>query len=129
MIAGPVVFDDVAKGHRNGWARDGMGLPQSYIPRNAGRLGLSRDGAAGVAEGGRRTMPWTRLDPAGVIQHLRAEWDRAAPGDEALAERALAQLREELLSGRCIAVQDGQGRTFIGTPDEAAEHMMASADR
>ena len=73
-------------------------------------------------------MPWTRLDPAGVIQHLRAEWDRAAPGDEALAERALAQLREELSSGRCIAVQDGQGRTFIGTPDEAAEHMMASTD-
>ena len=73
-------------------------------------------------------MPWTRLDPAGVVRHLRAEWDRAAPGDEALAERALAHLREELLSGRCIAVQDGQGRMFIGTPDEAAEHMMTSAD-
>ena len=73
-------------------------------------------------------MAWTRLDPAGVVRHLRAEWDRAAPGDEALAEQALAHLREELLSGRCIAVQDGRGRTFIGTPDEAAEHMMASAD-
>ena len=51
-------------------------------------------------------MPWTRLDPAGVIRHLRAEWNLAAPGDEALAERALAHLREELLSGRCIAVQE-----------------------
>ena len=73
-------------------------------------------------------MSWTRLDPAGVVRHLRAEWDRAAPDGEDLAERALAHLREELLSGRYIAVQDGQGRTFIGTPGEAAEHMMASAD-
>ena len=73
-------------------------------------------------------MPWTRLDPAGVIQHLRAEWDRAAPDGEDLAEQALAHLRKELLSGRYIAVQDGQGRTFIGTPDEAAEHRLASAD-
>ena len=73
-------------------------------------------------------MPWTRLDPAGVIRHLRAEWDWAAPGGEDLAEQALAHLREELLSGRYIAVQNGQGRTFIGTPDEAAKHMMASAD-
>ena len=73
-------------------------------------------------------MPWTRLDPAGVIRHLRAEWDRAAPGGEDLAEQALAHLREELLSGRYIAVQDNHGHTFIGTPDEAAEHMMAGAD-
>ena len=72
-------------------------------------------------------MPWTRLDPAGVIRHLHAEWDRAAPDGEDLAEQALAHLREELSSGRCIAVQDDRGCTFIGTPDEAAEHMMASA--
>lgn len=77
--------------------------------------------------GGYRGMPWTRLDPAGVIRHLRAEWDEAGPVGDELAERALAHVREELLSGRYVAVQDGRGHTFIGTPDEAAEHMMGQA--
>lgn len=72
-------------------------------------------------------MPWTRLDSAGVIRHLRAEWDENAPDGDELSERALAHVREELLSGRYVAVQDGRGHTFIGTPEEAAEHMMEQA--
>lgn len=43
-------------------------------------------------------MPWTRLDPAKVAPLLRAAWDPASPSDEALAEEALARLREELRS-------------------------------
>ena len=70
-------------------------------------------------------MPWTRLDPAKVAPLLRAAWDPASPSDEALAEEALARLREELRSGRFIAVQDHLGRTFIGTPEEAVERMLA----
>lgn len=73
-------------------------------------------------------MPWTRLDPAGVIRHLRAAWDRSVPESEDFAERALAHVREELLSGRYVAVQDGRGHLFIGTPEKAAEHMMDSTD-
>ena len=56
---------------------------------------------------------------------LRADWDRSAPGDEALAAQALAHLREALSSGRYVAVQDELGRTFIGTPEEAVERMLA----
>ena len=33
------------------------------------------------------------------------------------------------VTGSWLPHSTGQGRTFIGTPDEAAEHMMASADR
>jgi hypothetical protein len=73
-------------------------------------------------------MPWTRLDGAVVARALRAAWDDPYPEAEALAEQALAHLREELLSGRFIAVQDHLGHTFIGTPSEAAEHMMAASD-
>ena len=70
-------------------------------------------------------MPWTRLEAAMVARTLRAAWDDPFPDAEALAEQALAHLREELLSGRFIAVQDHLGHTFIGTPSEAAEHMLA----
>ncbi len=79
-----------------------------------------------VEDGG--GMPWTRLDGAMVARTLRAAWDNPSPDADALAEQALAHLREELLSGRFIAVQDHLGRTFIGTPSEAAEHMMAASD-
>ena len=67
-------------------------------------------------------MPWTRLNPAAVVQQLRAEH---GPGDEGAAEQALAHLRDALLSGAYIAVEDDQGHTFIGTEAEAVEHMMA----
>lgn len=73
-------------------------------------------------------MPWTRLEAAVVARALRAAWDDPAPDAEALADQALAHLREELLSGRFIAVQDHLGRTFIGTPSEASEHMLAASD-
>ena len=66
-------------------------------------------------------MPWTRLNSAKVAEQLRADHD---PDLKVLAEEALEHMREELLSGRYIAVQDHGGHTFIGTPDEAAEHMM-----
>jgi len=67
-------------------------------------------------------MPWMRLNPAAVIQQLRAEH---GPGDENAAEQALAHLREALLSGVYIAVEDDEGHTFIGTEAEAVDHMMA----
>ena len=69
-------------------------------------------------------MPWKRLDNAVVARVLRAAWDAPAPDGEALAEQALAYMREQLLDGRYVAVQDHLGRTFIGTPEEAAERMM-----
>ena len=62
-------------------------------------------------------MPWTRLNPAAVIQQLRAEH---GPGDEAVAEQALAHLRENLLSGAYVMVEDSlSGPTFVGTEAEA----------
>ena len=44
-----------------------------------------------------------------------------------LTGHMLAHLREQLLSGAYVAVQDHTGRTFIGTPEEALEHMMDDA--
>ena len=73
-------------------------------------------------------MAWTRLDSAVVARALRAACDDPFPDAGAVAEQALAHLREELLSGRFVAVQDHLGHTFIGTPSEAAEHMMAAGD-
>lgn len=67
-------------------------------------------------------MPWTRLDPAVVVQQLRAEH---GPGDEDAAEQALAHLRENLLSGAYIVVENDRGDTFLGTEAEAVEFMMA----
>jgi len=71
-------------------------------------------------------MPWTRLDPAALVLHLRFECDPASPDDDALARKAIAHLREALLTGKYIAVQNEEGRTFIGTRDEAAEYMMGT---
>ncbi len=72
-------------------------------------------------------MPWMRLNPAVVVQQLRAEH---GPGDEAIAEQALAHLRENLLSGAYIVVENSvSGHTFVGTPAEAAEHMMMHSER
>ena len=72
-------------------------------------------------------MPWTRLNPAAVVQQLRAQH---GPGDEELAEQALAHLRAALLSGVYIAVENSvSGHTFVGTPDEAAEHMMTHSEQ
>lgn len=54
-------------------------------------------------------MPWTRLNPAVVVQQLRVQH---GPGDEAAAEQALAHLRAALLSG-AIAVQNEVAETRI----------------
>ncbi len=74
-------------------------------------------------------MPWMRLDPAALISHLRFECDPASPDDDALARKAIAHLREALLTGEYIAVQNEEGRTFIGMQDEAAEHIMGTVGR
>jgi hypothetical protein len=64
-----------------------------------------------------------RLNPALVVQQLRAQH---GPGDEAIAEQALAHLRENLLTGAYVVVEDSlSGATFVGTEAEAVEFMMA----
>jgi hypothetical protein len=64
-----------------------------------------------------------RLNPAAVVQQLRAEH---GPGDKAIAEQALDHLREGLLSGAYVVVEDSlSGATFVGTEAEAVEFMMA----
>jgi len=71
-------------------------------------------------------MPWMRLNPAAVVQQLRAEHGL---GDEDAAEQALALMRDALLSGVYIAVEDSaSGRTFVGTETEAVEYMMAHSE-
>ena len=71
-------------------------------------------------------MPWMRLNPAAVVQQLRAQH---GPGDEGAAEQALAHLRAGLLNGIYIAVEESaSGHTFVGTPAEAAEHIMAHSE-
>ena len=52
-------------------------------------------------------MPWTRLNPAVVVQQLRAQH---GPGHRDAAEQALAHLRAALLSG--AAVENDQGHTL-----------------
>jgi len=69
-------------------------------------------------------MGWRRLDPVQVARQLRAAFDRPEAGTAELAEAVLAHARLQLLGGHYVAVQDDDGQTFIGTPDEAAEHMM-----
>ena len=71
-------------------------------------------------------MPWMRLNPVLVVQQLRAEH---GPGDEANAEQALEHLRAALLSGVYVAVENERGHTFVGTPAEAAEHMMTNNEQ
>ena len=72
-------------------------------------------------------MPWTRLSSEKIAAQLRFEVMPAGPDDAGQAERALDHLRGQLISGRFVAIQDHEGRLFIGTPDEAAERMMGSA--
>ena len=68
-------------------------------------------------------MTWTRLNLALVVQQLGAEH---GSGDEGAAEQALARLRENLLSGAYVMVEDSlSGATFVGTEAEAVEYMMA----
>ncbi len=69
-------------------------------------------------------MGWRRLDAAHVARQLRAAYDRPEAGTEELTVMALAHMRSQLLSGEYVAVQDDDGETFIGTPEEAVEHMM-----
>ena len=71
-------------------------------------------------------MPWTRLNPAKVAEQLRAEVAPIVLDGAQKAEQALSHLRDQLISGQYVAIEDHEGRTFIGTPEEAAEHMMGS---
>ncbi len=71
-------------------------------------------------------MPWTRLKPHVVADALRLDYEPGSAEDEAAAAQALDHLREQLMTGGYVAIQDHQGHTFIGTPDEATERMMAS---
>lgn len=71
-------------------------------------------------------MPWTRLKPHAVAGALRLDYEPGSAEDEAAADQALDHLCEQLQTGAYIAIQDGQEHTFIGTPDEATERMMAS---
>jgi len=72
-------------------------------------------------------MPWRRLNPAGLIPQLRFEHDPTNPEDKALAVQATAHLREALLTGEYVAMQNESGHTFIGTEDEASEYILESA--
>lgn len=69
-------------------------------------------------------MAWMRVPPHHVLPHLRAE---ASPDDVEVAQQALAHLRERLLDGTYVVIQHGDGRLFIGTEQEAVEHMMENA--
>ena len=71
-------------------------------------------------------MPWTRLQPDKVANAIRFDYDPGSAADDAIAAQALDHLREQLATGGYVAIQDHCGQTFIGTPDEAVERMMAS---
>ncbi len=71
-------------------------------------------------------MPWIRMNPLKVAEELRAEVAPVVPDALQLGEQALIHLRDQLLSRQYVAMQDHEGRTFIGTPEEAAEHIMGS---
>lgn len=73
-------------------------------------------------------MSWTRLNPVKVAEELRAVVAPVGPDALQLGEQALIHLRDQLLSGQYVAMQDHEGRTFIGTPEEAAEHIIGSDD-
>jgi len=60
---------------------------------------------------------WTPITPAG---------GQSSTPILTLARKAAARLREALLAGEYIAVQNEEGRTFIGTQDEAAEYIMGT---
>jgi len=84
-------------------------------------------GGFGMGDGG--GMSWKRLDSAVVARALRAAWDAPAPDGDVVAAEVLAHMREQLLGGHFVAVQDHLGQIFIGTPEEAAEHMMETGQR
>ena len=69
-------------------------------------------------------MPWRRLNPAAVADALWLDHEPGSTEDEATAAQALDHLRQQFATGSYVT--DHEGRTFIGTPDEAAEHMMAA---
>ena len=69
-------------------------------------------------------MPWTRLEPDVVADALQLDHDPGTAADEAAAAQALDHLREQLMTGGYVAIQDHRGQTFIGTLDEAVERMM-----
>ncbi len=71
-------------------------------------------------------MPWMRLEPHAVADALRLDFEPASAEDAAAAKQALDHLRQQLATGGYVAIQDHEGHTFIGTPDEATERMMAS---
>lgn len=71
-------------------------------------------------------MPWTRLKPDLVADTLRLDYEPGSAADEAVAAQALNHLREQLMIGGYVAIQDHCGQTFIGTLDEAVERMMDS---
>ena len=73
-------------------------------------------------------MAWRHLNPAQVARELRAAVDQPEAGRTELMELALRHLRSRLLSGEYVVVQDDEGRTFIGTPEEASQHMMDGCD-
>jgi len=71
-------------------------------------------------------MPWTRLEPDVIADALRLDYDPDSASDQAAAAQALDHMREQLVTGGLVAIQDHRGQTFIGTLDEAVERMMAS---
>lgn len=71
-------------------------------------------------------MPWTRLKPEVVADALRLDYDPGSAADKAAAAQALDHMREQLVTGGLVAIQDHCGQTFIGTLDEAVERMMDS---
>lgn len=71
-------------------------------------------------------MPWTRLEPDRVADALRLDYESGSAADQAAATQALNHLREQLVTGGYVAIQDHRGQTFIGTLDEAVERMMDS---
>ena len=73
-------------------------------------------------------MAWRHLNPAQVARELCAEVGHPEAGGKELVELALTHLRSRLLSGEYVVVQDDEGRTFIGTPEEASQHMMDGCD-
>ena len=73
-------------------------------------------------------MAWHRLDAAKTADHLVAEFDPGGPEDQSMADEALLHLRERLREGAYVVIQSHSGRTFIGTPAEAAAFMLEAGD-
>ena len=69
-------------------------------------------------------MHWTRLEPAAVVSRLCAGFDPGKHGNADEARRALGELTAGLFTGRFVAIQDRRGEVFIGTHEEAVDHVM-----